>query len=223
MFAKPSSLRTSAPTVSSAPGSQSKVSPAVKAEISGIYDRWTRTDMGGVIKAAKAAIGVLEEIDSVISFPSVFGLKHNSLVFDENVENRALKSLKCRLSVHVQEGMEAIETLGKTRDHISELLSTRWSQLPACVHRYCAAMVDAMDELIKMRKAILHKIAVTESFNKEFDQLQLFLLALSETSEEYIPAIAARTIVAEFPGTPGTLEAVRANGGKQLFSQFLDL
>ena len=223
MFSKSSPLiREKAPVVALQPTEWVAVFhiPVVaKAEIISIYERWARTDSGGVIKAVRAALGALEDMETVSHFPSILGLKHNSLAFDDHIKNRAVGAINLRLQKHLQEGETAIQSLEKTVEHIHALLSGKLSTMPAPVRAYCTIMASVMSELIALRIKVLQRIAQVRSFNEEFDQLQLFLLVLSETSENFVTSRAAAAVVREFPGTPTTLEELKQNGGKNLFTK----
>ena len=198
-------------------------SSAARPEILMLYDRWTRTDSGGVVKSIKSAIGVLEEINIVNNFESILGLTQKSLVINDYIRRKSLEQLNSRLDSYMKEADRALDSLQSTVTHARSLVE-KWRSLnfDEVVIRYVEGMIEGMEELLQVRKSAGSRIAKVQSFENEFEEIQFILLILSETCEDYIPETAQRAVHTEFPLFPRTLEGVRSNNGREMFSSHLD-
>lgn len=198
-------------------------STVARSEILMLYDRWTRTDSGGFIKSIKSAIGVLEEINIVDNFESILGLTQRSMVYNDYIRKMSLEQLNIRLGTYLQEAERAISSLESTITHAQSLIE-QWTSLnfDKVVIRYIEGMIGGMTELLGVRKAACVGISKVKSFEKEFEEIQFILLVLSETCEDYIPETAQMAVHEEFALFPRTLEDVRRNNGRTMFSSLVD-
>ena len=193
---------------------------AARSEICMVYDRWSRTDSGGFLKAIKSALGVLEDIDIVENFETAVNSKHTLLYFDSNIRDRCMTQLNKRLSEYISEARKALESLESTISHTDMLRSKYESnRVDECIIQYLSGMSESMKNLIDFRLHACEKIERVKSFANEFEEIQFLLLILSETSADYIPRKAAEKIVRSFPLTPRELDSVRAGNGADLFTQ----
>jgi hypothetical protein len=179
-----------------------------RTEVLMAYDRWTRTDSGGFVKAIKSAIGVFEEIELIENFESFFDLKYNSLIFDSDIREKCLVQLHRRLETYLAEAAKALATLHTTASFTEELTKKGMDRVAVC---YIEGMVHAMEKMLVFRETVLNRIKQIKCFSKEFEEIQFLLLLLSETSEDFIPRKAADTVVQDDPLIPRTLEDVRTS------------
>ena len=217
-------LRKPAPQISPEDTSEYGGATEARPEILMLYDRWSRTDSGGVVKSLKSAIGVFEEIDIVEHFSEVMGIDHTNLAYNENIRNRAKTQLTKRLNVYLDECDRALVSLETTLDH-SKALKERLggkSTVHASIITYIEGMIRGMEKILSVRKSACERVKAIKSFPKEFEELQFILLILAETAEDFIPEAAARSIANTFPLCPRTLESVKARNGRDLFTSGLE-
>jgi hypothetical protein len=216
MFNKLSSPFTKAPVVAVA--EPASVSPQFKREVVMLYDRFARASSGGFIKSFKAAVGVLEEIELVNNFKLIMGIEHNCLAFSENIRDQAVNKLKARFEKHVEEAEKSIESLESTVRAVADAKN----KVPKSVARlaeitaYLDGMIEGMNKLINMRRPMLSQLRLVDSFSKSFDEIQLDLVILSESAEDFIPALAAGKVKI-YSFAPVTLAGVCEDSGKNLF------
>ena len=216
MFNKLFSPFTEAPVVAVA--EPVSVSPQLKREVVMLYDRFARASSGGFIKSFKAAAGVLEEIELVINFKLILGIEHNCLAFSDRIRDRAVNNLKVRFEKHVEEAERSIESLEATVKAVADAKN----KVPKSVARlaeilaYLDGMIDGMNKLINMRRSMLSQLRLVDSFSKSFDEIQFNLVVLSESAEDFVPALAAGKVKI-FSFAPVTLAGVCEDSGKNLF------
>jgi hypothetical protein len=217
-------LRKPAPQVSPDNTSEFGGAQEARSEILMLYDRWSRTDTGGVVKSLKSAIGVFEEIDIVEHFSEVMGVHHTNLAYNENIRNRAKTQLIKRLNVYLDECDRAVASLETTLTHTKSLKERLGGKatVHASIISYIQGMIRGMEKILSVRKSACVRVKPIKSFPKEFEELQFILLILAETADDFIPETAARSVANTFPLSPRTLESVRARNGRDLFTSGLE-
>ena len=129
---------------------------------------WSRTDSGGFHRLLKSAIGVLEEIDLIESFETVFPeLKRNNLGWNDEVKIRAVSNLRSKFRAILSELDLCVESMERTLEYVE----ARESEMHA-----------KLVPLVESRKIILKNINKL-SFSKDFNQISFYLIFVGETSE----------------------------------------
>jgi hypothetical protein len=152
-------------------------------EILTLYDRWNRADKGGFSRIVKSIIAVWEDLEVVQSIPGKGTVWLEKSVLESSITNLR----KTKLTKLISEGETCIASLERTRDACDKLVTDR-----ADVRQYLRGMSEGMSRLIAMRRKILHALEhEVVSFSSQFNLLSLFLVMISETSEDYIPRVAS--------------------------------
>lgn len=194
---------------------------AIRSEILLLYDRWSRTDTGGFLKALRTIIGVHEEIEQIENFRSILNVPYESLCFNVDIKNRCMHNLKTRLDRHISDAEKALKSLELTISHVSQV-QAKFNQLgtavPENILKYFTGMSLGMSHLLSLRKTALEKISGLESFSKHFDETQQILLLVSESNCEYIHEHAKRSHGNVDLSIPTKFSTVLDSGGRELFA-----
>ena len=153
-----------------------------------------RTDSGGFIRHFKAILGVFEEVELVRNFKSIVGID-----VPKHVAQSGIKNLETLIESHKQECLKSINSFQTTIKATQDLLAKcQASGTPPFVCKYIEAMISGMREVVSVRETILKKfeseIIKNSSFSESFDSIQFYLVILSETSGDYLPALAAESV-----------------------------
>ena len=195
---------------------------AIRSEILILYDRWSRADSGGFLKALRAMIGVHEEIELVKNFRKIFGLPFQSLCFSEDILIRCVSSLQKKMEKHRSDAERALRSLETTSNQTLQMeKKLSESFVPDEILHYFEGMHAAMNELLSLRQTALHKISGLKSFSTQFDDVQHVLLLVSETDSEFIHSRATRCHGNQDLSVPTEFSSVISSGGRDLFSPAL--